>query len=201
METQLSVHGPVCGTDEAGRGPIAGPVVAAAVLFDPSNLPAGLNDSKKLSESRREELFQEILRNWHVAWSVASEGTILRENIRGASLLAIRQAVEALPVQPANALIDGNAVPDHMPCPATPIIKGDSRCVSIAAASIVAKVIRDRIMVQLDEVYTEYGLAQHKGYPTAFHLNQLARLGPCPAHRRAFKPVRALLERNSDSQS
>jgi len=180
----------VCGVDEAGRGPLAGPVVAAAVMLDPDNIPSGLNDSKALNEKRRNELFDMILVTSQVAFASVAADRIDAMNIRAASLYAMEQAVRALPVPAQHALIDGNALPPNMPCGAEAIVKGDARSLSIAAASIIAKVMRDRIMVQADEVWPEYGFAGHKGYPTAAHRDALLRIGPCPIHRMSFRPVR-----------
>ncbi len=195
-ETRLHEHGlrAVCGTDEAGRGPLAGPVVAAAVILDPQNIPVGLNDSKKLTESRRTTLFDEILRDATVAVASQSASTIDRMNIRAASLCAMRLAVEALEVRPDYVLVDGNALPNQLPCPAEALVKGDGRSLSIAAASIVAKVTRDQIMKRHHLSWPDYGFSGHKGYPTAAHREAVLRLGPCPIHRRSFAPVRSALE-------
>lgn len=183
----------VAGIDEAGRGPLAGPVVAAAVLFPSGTHPIGLDDSKALSAAARERLFEEILATGSVGIaSVGPEG-IDRLNIRGATLLAMRRAVLALAQRPAHALVDGRDVPPDLPCPATAVIGGDARSVSIAAASIVAKVVRDRMMAQLALAHPGYGFERHMGYGTAAHLDALRRLGPTIHHRRSFAPVRALL--------
>ena len=184
----------VCGVDEVGRGPLAGPVVAAAVILDLGNFPDGLNDSKKLSEAKRLKLFEEIMPNAHVSISCIDSRVIDRINIREASLLAMTNAVKGLEILPQHALIDGNAIPSHLPCPATTLVKGDSRSVSIAAASIVAKVVRDNLMIRADQLYPGYGLASHKGYGTKTHMEALKRLGPCVLHRRSFSPVRAALQ-------
>lgn len=184
----------ICGTDEAGRGPLAGPVVAAAVILDPQNIPDGLNDSKKLTESKRTELFDTILQRATVAIASQSAASIDRMNIRTASLHAMRLAVEALEISPDHVLVDGNALPAQLPCPAEALVKGDSRSLSIAAASIVAKVTRDRIMRRHHLTWPDYGFAGHKGYPTAAHREAVAQLGPCPIHRYSFAPVRSAIE-------
>ncbi|EFL88829.1 ribonuclease HII [Ahrensia sp. R2A130] len=183
----------VCGVDEAGRGPLAGPVIAAAVILDPDNIPSGLNDSKALTEKRRSELFDAILATSQVAFATVAAGRIDAMNIRAASLYAMEQSVRALPVCANHALIDGNALPPNMPCSAEAIVKGDARSLSIAAASIIAKVMRDRIMVRADTLWPQYGFSGHKGYPTAAHRDALARLGPCQIHRMSFRPVRNAL--------
>ncbi len=184
----------VAGVDEVGRGPLCGPVVTAAVILDPSRPILGLNDSKKLSEARREALFEEI-REKALAWCIACAEVeeIDRLNILHATMLAMQRAVEGLSVIPRLALIDGNRCP-KLAVPCAPVVKGDSQVPAIAAASILAKVSRDREMVELDRVYPGYGMAGHKGYPTAVHLEALSRLGPTPIHRRSFAPVRELLD-------
>ena len=184
----------VAGVDEAGRGPLAGPVVAAAVILDPARPIEGLADSKKLSEARRDALAP-IIRERALAWALgrAEVEEIDRINILQASLLAMRRAVLALSTPPEFALIDGNRCPE-LPCPSEAVVKGDSRVAAISAASIIAKVARDREMVELDAQYPGYGLAGHKGYPSPAHLAALERLGVTPIHRRSFGPVRRLLE-------
>jgi len=184
----------VAGVDEVGRGPLAGPVVAAAVILDPARFIVGLADSKKLSEARREALAP-IIREQALAWALgrAEVEEIDAINILQASLLAMRRAVLALSVAPEFALIDGNRCPD-LPCPAEAVVKGDSRVAAISAASIIAKVARDHEMVALDAQYPGYGLAGHKGYPSRVHLAALQQLGVTPIHRRSFAPVRRLLE-------
>ncbi len=184
----------VAGVDEVGRGPLCGPVVTAAVILDPSRPILGLNDSKKLSEARREALFEEI-REKALVWCIARAEVeeIDRLNILHATMLAMQRAVEGLSVTPRLALIDGNRCP-KLAVPCAPVVKGDSQVPAIAAASILAKVSRDREMVELDRVYPGYGMAGHKGYPTAVHLEALSRLGPTPIHRRSFAPVRELLD-------
>lgn len=181
--------GPVCGVDEAGRGPLAGPVVAAAVILTPARIPEGLNDSKALSSKQRELLLNAIEKNAQIGIGIAEPEEIDRINILGATLAAMRRAVLALPLSPNTALIDGNKLP-NLPCEAQAIVKGDSRSLSIAAASIVAKVTRDRLMVEADARYPGYGLAGHKGYPTKAHMEAVRDLGPSPIHRFSFKPVR-----------
>jgi ribonuclease HII len=186
--------GPVCGVDEAGRGPWAGPVSAAAVILNPDDVPAGLNDSKALTAARREALEIEIKAR-AVAWGVgfASVEEIDDLNILHATGLAMRRAVEALAVTPVTALVDGN-YRFKLPCAVRPVVGGDGLSLSIAAASILAKTARDRLMIELDAVYPGYGFAGHKGYNAPIHQNALQTLGPCPAHRRTWAPIRALLE-------
>lgn len=179
----------IAGVDEVGRGPMFGPVVAAAVILPKGCSLQGLNDSKKLSEKKREALDLEIRANC-VAWAIAAVDveTIDRINIRRASLLAMRRAVEQLALSPDHLLIDGIDTIDW-PCQQQSVIKGDATSVSIAAASILAKVYRDRLIVELDSQYPGYGLAKHKGYGTAAHMEALARLGPTPLHRKNWSPV------------
>ncbi|MFW9605371.1 MAG: ribonuclease HII [Pseudomonas sp.] len=186
----------VAGVDEVGRGPLCGPVVAAAVILNPNRPIIGLADSKKLTVKRREALFEEICR-CAIGWSVAQASVeeIDQLNILQATLLAMQRAVTGLSVQPKLALIDGNRCP-ILSMPANAIIKGDATVPSIAAASILAKVTRDRMMKELDEFYPGYDLAKHKGYPTVAHLDALNRLGPSPIHRRSFAPVRKLLKQS-----
>ena len=184
----------VAGVDEVGRGPLCGPVVTAAVILDPSRPILGLNDSKKLSEARREALFEEI-REKALAWCIARAEVeeIDRLNILHATMLAMQRAVEGLSVTPRLALIDGNRCP-KLAVPSAPVVKGDSQVPAIAAASILAKVHRDRLCQQLHERYPLYGFDGHKGYGTAEHLAALAMHGACPEHRRSFSPVRESLE-------
>lgn len=182
----------ICGVDEAGRGPLAGPVVAAAVILDPARPIAGLDDSKKLSADKRGKLAAEI-RTKAIAWSVA-EATVEeidRLNILQAALLAMQRAVAGLAVVPAEVLIDGNHCP-RLDIPACAIIGGDATVAEISAASILAKTARDAIMLDLHAHYPEYGFAQHMGYATAAHLAALRRHGPSPVHRKSFAPVRQL---------
>jgi ribonuclease HII len=184
----------VAGVDEVGRGPLCGAVVTAAVILDPARPIHGLNDSKKLSEARREQLFDEICEK-ALAWCIARAEVeeIDQLNILQATMLAMQRAVEGLSITPKLALIDGNRCPTlHVPSAA--VVKGDSQVPAIAAASILAKVSRDREMQLLDAQYPGYGIAAHKGYPTPVHLAALRRLGPTPIHRRSFAPVRALLD-------
>ena len=185
---------PLCGVDEVGRGPLAGPVVAAAVILDPRRPISGLDDSKKLTEKRREALYGEIL-DKALAWSLgrAEVEEIDRINILHASLLAMKRAVNGLTVTPGHALVDGNRLPE-LSCSAEAIIGGDGSVACISAASIIAKVSRDREMVALDARYPGYGLARHKGYPTKAHIEALGMLGVTEIHRRSFGPVRRLLE-------
>ena len=178
--------GLVCGADEAGAGPLAGAVYAAAVILPPGLELEGLNDSKKVSPRKREELFAQIQAQ-AVAWAVASvdEGEIDRINILNARMLAMDRAIQALDPAPEYALIDGNRN-TGIRCPNETVVKGDGRSASIAAASILAKVSRDRYMKEMDARYPGYGFARHKGYPTKAHYEALRRLGPCPIHRRTF---------------
>ena len=189
--------GPVCGVDEAGRGPLAGPVVAAAVILDPENLPKGLNDSKVLSHEVRELLMNDIFVMCDVGIGIAEPEEIDRANILGATMIAMQRAVESLINTvgeiPTVALIDGNKAPP-LPCPAQTLIKGDSRCLSIAAASIVAKVTRDHLMLDADRRFPGYDFATHKGYGTKIHRSAIQELGPCPIHRRSFNPIKMMVE-------
>lgn len=191
----------VCGVDEAGRGPWAGPVSAAAVILDSDKVPDGLNDSKKLTHKRREALEIEIKAH-ALAWAVgfASVAEIAELNILHASGLAMRRAVEGLSVAPAIALVDGNyAFP--LPCVVKTVVKGDALSCSIAAASILAKTARDRLMAELDGRYPGYGFASHKGYHAEAHVEALRRLGPCPEHRLGWAPVRLALEGKAPIQA
>ena len=184
----------VAGVDEVGRGPLCGAVVTAAVILDPARPILGLNDSKKLTEAKREALFDEICEkalSFCIARAEVDE--IDRLNILQATMLAMQRAVEGLHITPKLALIDGNRCP-KLAVPASPVIKGDSQVPAIAAASILAKVTRDREMSAFELIYPGYGMGGHKGYPTPVHLEALARLGPTPIHRRSFAPVRAALE-------
>ncbi|MFP3373001.1 MULTISPECIES: ribonuclease HII [unclassified Pseudomonas] len=184
----------VAGVDEVGRGPLCGAVVTAAVILDPARPILGLNDSKKLTEAKREALFDEICEkalSFCIARAEVEE--IDRLNILQATMLAMQRAVQGLHITPKLALIDGNRCP-KLAVPASPVIKGDSQVPAIAAASILAKVTRDREMSAFELIYPGYGMGGHKGYPTPVHLEALARLGPTPIHRRSFAPVRAALE-------
>jgi ribonuclease HII len=184
---------PVAGVDEVGRGPLAGPVTAAAVILDPARIPEGLNDSKTLSAKRRAALVEALSDTAEVAVGWASVEEIDTLNIRNAAFLAMCRAVAGLPRLPGHVLVDGNACPRDMPCPATPLVKGDARSLSIAAASIVAKVARDAVMAELDEAFPGYGWATNAGYPTAAHRAALQHLGVTPHHRRSFAPVHQML--------
>jgi len=196
LETTLgqAVGGPVCGVDEAGRGPWAGPVSAAAVILNPADIPVGIDDSKALTAARREALEVEIKAR-AVAWGVgfASVEEIAELNILHATGLAMCRAIEALVVTPAAALVDGN-YRFKLPCEVRTAVGGDGLSLSIAAASILAKTARDRLMIDLDAEYPGYGFASHKGYNAPIHQAALRELGPCPAHRRGWSPIRALLE-------
>jgi ribonuclease HII len=179
----------IVGLDEVGRGPLAGPVVAAAVVLDPSAVPKGLADSKSLSAARREALFPEILATAEIGVATVSHAEIDTINIRQASLLAMVRALAALPCRPDMALVDGND-PPRLPCAVETIVKGDATIASIAAASIVAKVVRDRLMKRLALRFPAYGFDSNAGYSTAAHLAALTAEGPCPFHRRSFAPLR-----------
>ncbi|WP_018953131.1 ribonuclease HII [Thioalkalivibrio sulfidiphilus] len=193
LEAWLGLPG-VAGVDEVGRGPLAGPVVAAAVILDPARPIEGLKDSKKLSPARREDLDGQIReRSLAFALGLCTPAEIDRINILQASLLAMQRAVEALSHRPEMALVDGNRCP-KLAMTAHAVIKGDSRVPAISAASIIAKVHRDRLMLALDEQHPGYGLASHMGYPTPVHLEALERLGPSPCHRLSFAPVRRAAE-------
>lgn len=184
----------IAGVDEVGRGPLAGAVVAAAVILDPNCPIEGLTDSKKLSEKKRDNLF-DIIKRDAKAWAIgrAEVEEIDDINILHASLLAMKRAVEQLQPQAEYALVDGNRCP-QLSCPSEAIVKGDLTVPCISAASILAKVSRDREMVELDQIYPGYGLAQHKGYPTKIHIQALQELGPTDIHRRSFGPVAKLIK-------
>lgn len=194
LEMLAAGRGPVCGVDEAGRGPWAGPVSAAAVILNPEDLPDGIDDSKVLNHARREALEIQIKAR-AVAWGVgfASVEEIAELNILHATGLAMCRAIEALSVTPTVALVDGN-YRFKLPCEVTTVVGGDGLSLSIAAASILAKTARDRLMVALDGQYPGYGFASHKGYNAPIHQAALKALGPCPAHRRSWSPIRALLD-------
>jgi ribonuclease HII len=185
----------IAGADEAGRGPLVGSVVAAAVILDPDNPIEGLNDSKKLSEKKREKLFVEIQEK-ALAWAIAecSAQEIDEINILQASLLAMRRAVEKLSIQPDHLLVDGNKVPQGLSMSCDAVVGGDAIHAEISAASILAKVTRDHEMVELDAKYPQYGFAKHKGYPTKAHFEAIAQHGVIAEHRRSFGPVRKVLE-------
>lgn len=184
----------LAGIDEAGRGPWAGPVAVAAVVLVPGDIPHGLADSKALSEATREGLYEEILAKAHVGLAFASPATIDTLNIRAATLGAMAQATRALEIAPSFCLVDGRDVPPGLPAPGIAVVKGDARLQCIAAASIVAKVARDRLMKRMDPVWPDHGLARHKGYGTAAHAAALATAGVTPLHRKSFRPIATLLD-------
>jgi ribonuclease HII len=185
----------VAGVDEAGRGPLAGPVVVAAVILDPSRPIVGLDDSKKLSERKREALYAQVIeRALAHCVTVVEAAEIDQLNIFQATMVGMSRAVAGLSPGAHEALIDGNKLPLDLPCAGRAIVGGDALEPAISAASILAKVTRDRLMVALDAVHPGYGFAVHKGYPTPAHLDALQRLGPCPQHRRSFAPVTRALE-------
>ena len=183
---------PIAGVDEAGRGPWAGPVVAAAVILDPDRIPANIDDSKVLDEDSRAYLYKRIMKVAIVAVGIADVNRIDRDNILGATLWAMTQAVSQLADEPKLVLVDGNRAP-RLSMSSRTIVKGDAKCLSIAAASIVAKVTRDRLMMELARDYPGYGFERHMGYSVPEHFAALARLGPCIHHRRSFAPVAAKL--------
>ena len=187
----VSGHALVCGIDEAGRGPWAGPVSAAAVILDPQNIPSGLNDSKKLNEATREALYPQILASSDVGIGLVSAQEIDEINILQATYLAMQRAIANLKTKPTLALIDGNRAPKLF-CLSQTIIGGDAKSLSIAAASIIAKVTRDRMMREHDKTFPVYGFAKHKGYGTTAHMAALTKYGPCTEHRRSFKPIAKL---------
>ena len=191
IELRLS-GGPIAGIDEAGRGPWAGPVVAAAVILDPNRIPAGIADSKALDPDDRERILARLEATALIGIGIADVARIDRDNILAATMWAMQQAIAALPERPRLALIDGNRSP-RLTCETRTIVKGDAKCLSIAAASIVAKVTRDRLMTALADTHAGYGFERHKGYGTPEHKAALERLGACPAHRRTFKPVQLAL--------
>ena len=193
LEKAHALHGLVCGVDEAGRGPWAGPVSAGAVILNPKKLPKGLDDSKKLNPARRAELELEI-KDKALYWGVgfANVAEIGELNILHASGLAMCRAIAAMGVEPAYALVDGNYA-FKLPCPVKTVIGGDGKSKSIAAASILAKVARDRLMEEMDGTFPGYGFASHKGYGAPVHIAALKSLGPCPEHRMSWAPIRALL--------
>ena len=197
MQTQFefsSVASLVAGVDEVGRGPLAGPVVTAAVILDPNRPIEGLADSKAMSEKKRERLFDEI-KEKALAWAIGrcEVEEIDELNILQATMVAMQRAVAGLTPQPEHVMVDGNRCP-RLPCSCEFVIKGDSKVPAISAASILAKVSRDREMVELDSQYPGYGLAGHKGYPTKIHIEALQTLGVTPIHRRSFGPVRRIIE-------
>ena len=176
----------ICGVDEAGRGPLSGPVIAAAVIVDPENIPAGLNDSKTLSHPMRERLLNILVQNAKIGIGISEPGEIDRLNILWASMAAMHRAIENLYISVDCALIDGNRVPPNLKCESHAIVKGDAKSLSIAAASIVAKVTRDHLMAEADARFAGYGSARHKGYPTKAHREAVESLGRSPAHRWTF---------------
>lgn len=182
----------IAGMDEAGRGPLAGPVVAAAVILDRDNIPQGINDSKKLSAAVRLTLFTQIAATAQIAWCALRSDEIDRLNILQATMLAMTRAAEFLPVRPDAVLIDGREVPTGLRGPGKAVIRGDATCQSIAAASIVAKVIRDRMMVRADAQYPGYEFSKNMGYGTQTHRDAIARIGPCEIHRWSFSPMTGL---------
>ena len=186
-------HSIIAGVDEVGRGPLAGPVTAAAVILDPTRIPEGLNDSKKLTAKKREALLQQILDVAHVSVADATVEEIDTHNILRASHIAMVRAIQGLPVRPDFILVDGNLIPNDLTIPALAVIKGDARSVSIAAASIVAKIRRDDLMVELAQQFPGYGWEKNAGYPSKQHREALQNLGVTPHHRRSFKPVHNIL--------
>lgn len=190
-ELQLGL-GPVAGVDEAGRGPWAGPVVAAAVILDPTRIPANIDDSKSLDEEARAFMYNRIVKVADVGVGIADIARIDRDNILNATLWAMSEAIAALQTAPKLVLIDGNRAP-RLSMSSRTIIKGDAKCLSIAAASIVAKVTRDRLMIALAKDYPGYGFERHKGYGTPEHQAAITKLGVCALHRRSFKPVQLAL--------
>jgi ribonuclease HII len=187
---ERTAGGVVCGVDEAGRGPLAGPVVVAAVVLHEDAPISGLNDSKKLTARKREALFEEIQAKADVSVVYVSAERIDRLNIRGATLWGMREAVRGLPLAVEMALVDGRDIPPGLPCAGSAIISGDALSQSIAAASIIAKVSRDRLMQEIHALCPEYGFARHMGYGVPEHLDAIRRIGPSPWHRRSFAPVR-----------
>jgi ribonuclease HII len=183
----------VAGVDEVGRGPLAGPVTAAAVVLNPANIPAGLNDSKQLSIKKRMALAEALMACAEVSVGHASVEEIEQHNILRASHIAMRRALAGLPRTPDHVLIDGSMIPDGLNISAQPVVKGDTRCLSISAASIVAKICRDRIMVDLAQQHPGYGWETNMGYGSKSHMEALQNLGPTPHHRRTFRPVHNIL--------
>ena len=191
IELELN-GGPIAGVDEAGRGPLAGPVVAAAVVLDPAFIPDGIADSKALDAKSRQSVYQAIVATAQVGIGVAGVDRIDSDNILNASLWAMAQAVARLDCRPRLVLVDGNKVP-NVECSTRAIVQGDAKCLSIAAASIVAKVVRDAMMAELARDYPHYGFDRHKGYGTREHHEAIARHGVTPHHRRSFRPVQLAL--------
>ncbi|WP_424931255.1 ribonuclease HII [Amaricoccus macauensis] len=201
LESSAHDHGArtVCGVDEAGRGPWAGPIVAAAVVLDPANIPPGLNDSKKVSAKRRDALFEKLAECAQVGVGQASVDEISAYNVSRAGYLAMRRAIAELPQVPDLALVDGRHAPPGLGCNARAFIGGDGRSLSIAAASIVAKVTRDRIMVALSQQFPGYGWENNKGYGTRAHVSGLASLGVTPHHRKTFRPIHDMLWQQAET--
>ncbi len=206
FEIEKNMNCPVAGIDEAGRGPWAGPVIAGAVIVKDRNLPAdllnGLDDSKKLTAKKREALYQRLFEEEAAGRLVigigeASAQEIDEMNILQATFLAMKRAVKALPIVPEQALIDGNRLPKDFPCRAQAVVKGDGRSLSIAAASIVAKVYRDRLMCRLAEKYPYYGFEKNAGYGTALHIEGLKRYGVTSEHRKSYRPIQEILQKNA----
>jgi len=193
MAAMAKGAGCVAGVDEVGRGPLAGPVTAAAVVLDPANIPAGLNDSKQLSIKKRMALAEALMACAEVSVGHASVEEIEQHNILRASHIAMRRALAGLPRTPDHVLIDGSMIPDGLNISAQPVVKGDTRCLSISAASIVAKICRDRIMVDLAQQHPGYGWETNMGYGSKSHMEALQNLGPTPHHRRTFRPVHNIL--------
>ena len=196
LSFERRLPGLVAGVDEAGRGPLAGPVVAAAVILPHQNWPSGLNDSKALSASARERLLNILRKCAQIGIGISEPEEIDRLNILGGTMIAMQRAVAALPIPPDAVIIDGNRAP-QLPMTAQTIVKGDALSLSIAAASIVAKVTRDNIMKRADSRFAGYNLSQHKGYPTKAHRDAVAALGPSPIHRLSFAPCKAALINHS----
>lgn len=195
---ELQLHGgPIAGVDEAGRGPLAGPVVAAAVILDPAAIPDGIADSKVLDAEERQRLSRAIRATAQYGIGIADVGRIDTDNILNATLWAMAEAVAQLPAKPKLVLIDGNKAP-RLACRTRTIVKGDAKCLSIAAASIIAKVARDELMMELGKSFPGYGFERHKGYGTAEHQEAIQRLGVTPHHRRSFKPVQLALGLTTD---
>ena len=201
LETKLRISGKeiIAGIDEVGRGPWAGPVTACAVILDPNNIPNGLNDSKVLTAKRREQLFDLIMDSAQVSCVHVEVTEIDQVNILQATFRAMERAVSYLPI-PNHILVDGNKLPPNLPSPATAIVKGDAKSVSIAAASIIAKVTRDRLMSDLSEAYPGYGWEKNAGYGTKMHQLGLLNHGVTPHHRRSFKPIHNILYSASTSK-
>jgi len=189
---EKNIEGLVCGIDEVGRGPWAGPVIAAAVILNPDHIPEGLNDSKKLTAKKRADLYPLIISTAHTGFGTATVEEIDQHNILQATLLAMQRAMANLPLKPDHALVDGNHIP-VLTCPASAVIKGDNVSLSIAAASIIAKVKRDRLMQELGKIYPEYGWERNAGYGTPQHNKALKLVGPSRFHRMSFAPIRKLI--------